>query len=122
MIGRINTNDRMSQIVRFGGFVFLSGQVAQDSAGDIAAQTNSILEKIENLLEQGGSSMSDVLSATIYLADMADFADMNGVWDGRFPSGAAPARTCVEAKLARPDVRVEITVIAADSKAEGSIQ
>jgi len=119
LIERTNTTDRMSQVVRHGGLIYLSGQVPQDQDGDIAAQTASVLDRIEGILEQGGSAMSQVLSATIYLADMSDFAGMNRCWDGRFPAGQAPARTCVEAKLARPEVRVEITVIAAMNTAEG---
>jgi len=114
MIERSNTNDRMSQIVQHGGLIYLSGQVPSDTSGDIGAQTASVLNKIDGLLKEARTTNSNVLSANIYLADMSDFADMNAVWDTWFSAGTASARTCVEAKLARPEVRVEITVIAAE--------
>ena len=114
MIERSRTNDRMSQIVRHGGLIHLSGQVPSDTSDDIGAQTVSVLSKIEGLLIVARSSTSNVVSANIYLADMSDFAGMNAVWDTWFPPCAAPARTCVEAKLACSEVRVEITVIAAE--------
>ena len=113
MIERHKTNERMSQIVRHGGLIYLSGQVPADTDADISAQTTSVLEKIDALLDEAGTSRSKVLSATIYLASMEHFAAMNAVWDEWFAAGDAPARTCVEAKLARPTVLVEITVIAA---------
>lgn len=103
----------MSQAVRHGGLIYLSGQVPADTEGDIAVQTASVLRKIDALLGEMNSSRADILSATIYLADMQDFAGMNEVWDAWFERGLTPARTCVEARLARPAVRVEITVIAA---------
>ncbi len=118
MIERSKTNDRMSQIVRHAGLVYLSGQVPSDTSDDIGAQTTSVLSKIEGLLKETGTSTSNVVSANIYLSDMSDFAGMNAVWDTWFPPCAAPARTCVEAKLARPEVRVEITVIAAEQITE----
>ena len=88
---------------------------AADTTGDIADQTASVLEKIDVLLGEMGTTRANVLSATIYLASMEYFAGMNEVWDKWFASGEAPARTCVEARLARPTVLVEITVIASAS-------
>ena len=114
MIERVKTNDRMSQIIRHRGLIYLSGQTPTGQSDDIVIQTTSALKKVGALLTEAGSSTSNVLSATIYLAYMSDFAGMNSVWDTWFPPGTAPARTCVEAKLARPEVRVEITVIAAE--------
>jgi len=113
VIERINTNDRMSQIAQHGGMVFLSGQVPADANADIGSQTASVLDKIEALLQEVGTSRADILSATIYLADISDFAEMNAVWDRWFAPGTAPTRTCVEAKLARAEIGVEITTIAA---------
>ncbi len=83
--------------------------------GGIAAQTNSVLEKIDALLDAMGASRSNVLSVTIYLANMQEFAAMNAIWDAWFPADTAPTRTCVEARLARPLVLIEITVVAATS-------
>ncbi|ACL59805.1 RidA family protein [Methylobacterium nodulans] len=110
-IQRIETGARMSQAVVHGGTVYLAGQVAE--ADGVAAQTQAILGQIEALLAQAGSSKERILSATIYLADMGSFADMNRVWDAWVPAGHAPARATVEAKLAGPQYRVEISVIAA---------
>ena len=76
-------------------------------------QTENMLAKVDRLLEQAGSGREHMLSATIYLRDMKDFVEMNAVWDRWVPAGAAPARACVEARMARPDLLVEISVIAA---------
>ena len=112
MIDRHNVSERMSQAVRHGGLIYLSGQVAAETDGDITAQTTSVLRKIDGLLGEMSATRANVLSATIYLANMDYFAGMNEVWDKWFASGEAPVRTCVEAKLARPTVLIEITVIA----------
>jgi len=110
-ITRLHTNQRMSKIVKHGTTVYLSGQVG--TAGDsVAAQTRTCLDKIEALLAEAGSSPVRILQTTIWLADMADFAEMNEVWDAWLPLGAAPARACGEAKLARPELLVEILVVA----------
>lgn len=109
---RKKTNARMSQIVEHAGIVYLSGQVPKDTSADIAGQTHSVLEKIEGLLSEVGTSKENILSATIYLKSMEDFGVMNEIWDLWFPDGIAPSRTCVEANLARGEVRIEITVVA----------
>jgi enamine deaminase RidA (YjgF/YER057c/UK114 family) len=112
MIERIDTNTRMSQIVKHNGTVYLAGQVG--NAGEsVADQTRTCLEKIEFLLEKSGSSPVKILQAVIWLADMNDFAEMNSVWDAWVLDGHAPARACGEAKLARPDLTVEIIITAA---------
>ncbi|GJD52085.1 2-iminobutanoate/2-iminopropanoate deaminase [Methylobacterium crusticola] len=110
-IERIETGTRMSQAVVHGNTVYLAGQVS--AAGDVADQTRDVLAQIDALLAKAGTDKSKVLSATIYLADMATFAEMNRVWDGWVPAGQAPARATVEAKLAGPQFRVEISVVAA---------
>ena len=73
-----------------------------------------MLDKVETLLEQAGSSKEHILSATIYLKTMADFSVMNDVWDAWIPSGFAPARACVQAAMARDVLLVEISVVAAE--------
>lgn len=114
MIQRFETGTRMSQAVVHGGFLFLAGQVAQDAPGaPVADQTRNILERIEVLLTRAGSSRERILSATIWLANMASFEDMNGVWDAWVVPGHAPARATVEARLAAPQFAVEIGIIAA---------
>jgi enamine deaminase RidA (YjgF/YER057c/UK114 family) len=113
-IERIECGPRMSQAVVHGGLAFLAGQVALDApGGSVADQTRSILARIEHLLGRAGSDKTRILSATIWLADMATFGEMNAVWDAWVPSGAAPARATVEARLAAPEFKVEIAVVAA---------
>ena len=111
-IERHHTNQRMSQIVKHGATIYLAGQVGTAGAS-VAQQTQDCLDKIDALLAEAGSDKSRLLQAVIWLADMADFDEMNGVWDAWVPEGQAPARACGEAKLARPDFTVEIIVTAA---------
>ena len=111
-ITRLETNQRMSKVVRHGDVLYLAGQVG--TAGDsVADQTRSCLEKVEALLASADSDKYRILQTTIWLADMADFAEMNEVWDAWVPEGHAPARACGESKLARPELKVEILVVAA---------
>ncbi len=114
MIERLETKQRMSRIVKHNGTIYLCGQVAADASKDITEQTQTMLDKVETLLEQSGSSKEHVLSATIYLKTMDDFAEMNAVWDTWVPVGCAPARACVQAAMAREVLLVEISVIAAE--------
>ena len=113
-VTRIDTNERMSQAVIHGDTVYLAGQVAIDAANEsVKNQTTNILSRIDDLLEQSGSNKSNLLTATIWLTSMDDFDEMNSVWDSWVPSGDAPARACVESKLAFPQFTVEISVTAA---------
>ncbi len=114
MIDRQETGQRMSRIVKHNGVIYLCGQVCKDANEGIREQTTSMLEKVDALLEQAGSSRQHILSATIYIKDMRCFAEMNEVWDNWVPEGHAPARACVEAKMAREALLVEISVIAAE--------
>lgn len=110
MIERIDVGQRMSKIVKHKGVVYLCGQVGE--GGNVADQTRDCLSRIEALLAKAGSSPEQMLQAVIWLADMEDFSQMNAVWDAWVPEGHAPARACGEAKLARPDLKVEIIVTA----------
>ncbi len=112
-IVRHQTNARMSQGVITGGIVYLAGQTAGDETSSAAEQTRLILANIERLLVECGTDQEHLISANIWVADMADFPAMNEVWDSWVPDGAAPVRACVEAKLARPHLKVEIMVTAA---------
>lgn len=112
-IKRYENGKRMSQTVVYGGFAFLAGQVASDPSQDVKGQTEQILKKIDALLAQAGSDKTKILSASIWLADYKTFNEMNEVWDAWVPEGDAPARACVESKLAFPQYTVEIGVIAA---------
>jgi enamine deaminase RidA (YjgF/YER057c/UK114 family) len=110
-IERLHTGSRMSKIVKHAGIAYLCGQVGDGD--DVTAQTQDCLSRVDALLAEAGSSRERVLQATIWLADMADFAAMNAVWDAWVPEGHAPARACGEAKLARPALKVEIIIVAA---------
>lgn len=111
-ITRKHTGERMSKIVIHGETIYLAGQVGTAGAS-VAQQTQDCLDKIEALLAEAGSDKTRILQTVIWLADMADFAEMNAVWDAWVPEGHAPARACGEAKLARPELRVELIVTAA---------
>jgi enamine deaminase RidA (YjgF/YER057c/UK114 family) len=117
-IERRNVGKRLSDLVIYapppaGRLVYLAGQVAEVPKADITLQTRSVLAQIDRLLGEAGTDKTKVLSATIYLADMADYAAMNDVWDRWVPQGETPARATVQAKLANPDYRVEMQVVAA---------
>jgi len=113
-IKRIDSGDRMSQAVVHGGICTTAGQVAKGAPGGSAAdQTRDILGAIDGLLKEAGTDKSKLLTAQIWLSDIGDFAEMNGVWDGWISPGNAPTRACVESKLASPDFIVEIAVTAA---------
>jgi len=112
-ITRHHTNQRMSQIVIHGDTVYLAGQVAADAGADITVQTQQVLQKIDTLLAEAGSDKSKILSAQIWIASMGHFAQMNEVWDAWVAEGHAPARACIEARLASPDLLVEVGIVAA---------
>lgn len=112
-ITRHHTNQRMSQIVIHGDTVYLAGQVADDRNADITVQTQQVLQKIDTLLAEAGSDNSKILSAQVWIASIGHFAQMNEVWDSWVAEGHAPARACIEARLASPDLLVEVGIIAA---------
>lgn len=102
----------MSKAVRFGDMLFLCGQT-DTTESDIKGQTKAVLAKIDNLLNKYGSDKDHILSATIYVKTMDDFAAMNEVWDAWVCDGHEPARACVQAEMARKEILVEIVVSAA---------
>ncbi len=113
-IQRIGAGPRMSKAVVHGDTVYLAGQVADQTKGkSVGEQTAEVLSIIDSLLAQAGSHKSKILSATIWLTDMATFAQMNEQWDAWVSAGDTPARATVQAQLAAPDYKVEIAVIAA---------
>jgi enamine deaminase RidA (YjgF/YER057c/UK114 family) len=117
VIERKHTGPRMSQIVIHNKTVYLAGQVAANAPGkSITEQAKDVLATIDALLAEAKSDKSRILSATIWLTDMALFAEMNNVWDSWVVSGATPARaTVVSGQLASPDFDIEIAVIAAQA-------
>lgn len=117
-IERFECGPRMSQAVVHGDKVYLAGHVAANTVGTgVAAQTQEILGQIDRLLALAGSDKSRILQATIYLADIATFAEMNAAWDAWVSPGDTPARATVEARLAGPEYLVEIVVVAARAAA-----
>ena len=111
-IQRLDTNARLSQATVANGFVFTAGVVPDDATQDIGGQTQQVLAKIDDLLHRAGSDKTKLMSATIYLPAIADFAGMNAVWDAWLAPGCAPSRACVIAGLVNPAWRVEIAVTA----------
>jgi enamine deaminase RidA (YjgF/YER057c/UK114 family) len=103
----------MSQAVVHAGTVYLAGQVADDPVPSVAEQTRQVLAKVDAILAEAGSNKSRILSANIWLADIATFAEMNAVWDAWVSPGNTPARATVQSTLARASNLVEIAVIAA---------
>ena len=113
-IQRIKPGPRMSGAVVHGNTVYLAGQVANQAAGQsVAEQTRDILSIIDSLLAEAGTDKSKLLMANIWLTDIATFQEMNAVWDSWVSPGNTPARATVEAKLAAPQFKVEVAVIAA---------
>ncbi|MBV8889129.1 MAG: RidA family protein [Alphaproteobacteria bacterium] len=104
---------RMSRCVVRGDMVYLCGLTAADTSQDVKGQTRQILERIDSYLAQAGSSKSQLLTANLWIKDMALFAEMNSVWNDWVDPQNPPARACVRADLARPEVLVEIMVTAA---------
>ena len=113
MIKRFRVGSRMSQAVVHGDTVYIAGQVATASTGSVEAQTQEVLSKIDSLLEEVGSDKAKLLAVTVFLVNIADFDAMNSVYDRWIDPANPPVRACVEARLADPDLRVEMTAIAA---------
>jgi enamine deaminase RidA (YjgF/YER057c/UK114 family) len=113
-IRRVGVAARYSDLVILGSTAYFSGYVPETTLdGSIVEQTRDILGQIEQSLAEIGSDKSRLLQATIWLADMAFYDEMNAVWDAWIVPGQAPARVCVESKLADPDYKLEIQVTAA---------
>jgi len=113
-IERHEVGPRMSKAVVHGSTVYLAGIVANNPKGkSVGEQTKDILGQIDGFLAKAGTDKSKLLSANIWITDMGTFADMNAVWDAWVSPGNTPARATVEAKLATPDYKVEIMVVAA---------
>jgi len=110
-ITRFGAATRMSQMVVYNGLAFSAGQVGKGE--DITAQTKDALANLDQWLAKAGTDKSKILSATIWIANVDDFAAMNAVWDGWIDPKNPPARACTEAKLALPEFLFEVMVIAA---------
>lgn len=111
-IKRYGTGPRMSEAVAYNGILWVAGQVGNPE-DDITQQTKTCLAEVDRILAAAGTDKTRILSAQIWLADMADFAAMNAVWDAWVAPGHTPARATGEAKLAAAGYRVEVIVTAA---------
>ena len=111
-ITRYGTGPRMSEAVAYNGLLWVAGQVGAPGAS-VTEQTRQCLAEVDRILAGAGIDKTRILSTQIWLADMADFAEMNAVWDAWVPQGHTPARATGEAKLATPDYKVEVIVTAA---------
>ena len=111
-ITRFGTGARMSEAVAYNGIIWLAGQVGTPGAS-VAEQTRQCLAEVDRILAAAGTDKTRILSAQIWLADIATFGEMNAVWDQWVPAGNTPARATGEAKLATPDYLVEVIVTAA---------
>ncbi len=112
-IERFHVGPRLSEMAICNGTIYLAGQVAEDTSEDISGQTRQVLSAIDKLLAEAKSDKTRILSATIYIADIAEFPKMNEVWDKWVEKGHTPPRATVEAKLAKPQYKVEIQIVAA---------
>jgi len=112
-IQRFDVGTRLSEMAVHNGTVHLAGQVASDATQGIEGQTRQVLAAIDALLARAGSDKSKIVMAQIFLADLADFPGMNAVWDAWVVPGHTPPRATVQARLARPEWKVEIVVTAA---------
>ena len=112
-IQRIDTNARLAEMVIYNGVAYLAGQVPEQTKANAYEQTREVLGLIDKLLAKAGSDKSRILNAQIFLADMADYGQMNQAWDEWVDSQNPPARATVEAKLADPAWKVEIVITAA---------
>ena len=112
-IRRIDPGPRMSEAVVKGNRVYCSGMIPEDTSLDITGQVKQALFEIDSLLAKGGSDKTKILTATIWLADIADFAAMNAVWDAWVVPGQTPARATVQARMNDPKMKVEIMVVGA---------
>ncbi|WOK38115.1 RidA family protein [Sphingomonas sp. C3-2] len=110
-ITRLDSGPRMSEAVIHGNTVYLAGQIADGET--VTEQTRAVLAEIDALLARAGTDKSKLLSATIVLADIATFGEMNAVWEAWIDGKDAPTRATIEAKLAAPQYKVEIICVAA---------
>jgi enamine deaminase RidA (YjgF/YER057c/UK114 family) len=113
MIKRYKASSRMAQAVTYGGAVHIAGQVADNRKAGISDQTRDVLAKIDALLAEAGTDKSKLVAVNVFLPQIGDFEAMNQIYDAWIDPASPPARACVEARLADPDLRVEITAIAA---------
>ena len=112
-VERLHVGPRLSEVAIYNGTVYLAGQIAENTKADAFAQTQEVLGHVERLLGEASSDKRHILSATVYLSSLKNYADMNRAWDAWVEPGATPPRATIEAKLVRSEYLVEIQVVAA---------
>ncbi len=112
-IKRNGANGRRALSVAWGNTLYTSGITTTDLSGDITVQTQDVLDQLDDILHRAGADRSGVLQATITLADMADYGAFNAVWDQWVVDGFEPVRSVTEGRLAVPEYKVKISLIAA---------
>ena len=110
---KLHKGKRLSQVAIYNKKIYTSGIVADDTNTDVEGQTGQILDKIDSYLKESDSNKKNIIYANIWLADIKDYDAMNSIWDMWVPNENPPCRACVEAKLASPKYKVEISIIAA---------
>lgn len=113
MVQRFDVGSRLSEMAIHNGTVYLAGQIPEDGSEDIRGQTRQVLAAVDALLARAGTDKTRILMAQIFIADMADFDSMNEAWDAWVPAGHAPPRATVQARLGKPEWRLEMVVTAA---------
>ena len=112
-VQRLHVQKRFSEIAISGNLIHLAGQLASDTSLDIKGQTQQTLDYIDQFLADAGSDKSHILSVMIFVKDIAiNYAPMNEVWDAWVADIEALPRTCIEANMNRPEILVEMTVVA----------
>lgn len=112
-IEHFEVNERSSRVITAGELIFIGGTTAPADVEGIGPQTRAVLERLEALLKEHGSNKSCLLSATIYLRSMEDYAGMNAVWNDWLKDVVPPTRACICAVLAGNHALVEISLIGA---------
>lgn len=112
-VKRLHVGPRLSETAIHNGVVYLAGQIAENETANAYDQTREVLGHVDRLLGEAGSDKTLILSAQVFLKDMADYPEMNRAWDEWVMPGHTPPRATIEARLARPAIRVEVKIIAA---------
>ncbi len=110
---RFHVGDRLCEMTVYNGTVYLAGQVASDATQDIRGQTTQVLAMIDKLLAEAGTDKAHILMCQIFISDLADFAAMNEIWEDWLAPGDAPPRATIQARLAKPEWKIELVVTAA---------
>ena len=113
MVQRFDVGPRLSEMAVHNGVCYLAGQVAADGSQDITGQTRQVLGQIDALLARAGTDKSRILMCQIFIVDLAEFPALNAVWEQWVAPGNAPPRATVQARLAKPEWKVEMVVTCA---------